>query len=42
MRTRINELKGRMADEGRRATWEEMSDATGIRMATLLDISKGG
>lgn len=41
MRTRIDELKGRMADDGRRVTWEEMSAATGIRMATLLEISKG-
>lgn len=41
MRTRINELKGRMADRGKRATWEEISQATGIRMATLLEISRG-
>lgn len=41
MKTRINELKGRLADQSLRQTWDDISAATGIRKATLLAISKG-
>jgi len=41
MMTRINELRGRLADQGFRQTWDEISAATGIRKATLLAMSKG-
>ena len=41
MITRINELRGRLADQGQRQTWDEISAATGIRKATLLAMSKG-
>ena len=41
MMTKINELKGRLADQGLRQTWDDISAATGIRKATLLAISKG-
>ena len=41
MMTKINELRGRLADQGFRQTWDEISAATGIRKATLLAMSKG-
>lgn len=41
MKTRLNELKGRMADRGRAATWDQIAEATGIRKGTLIALGKG-
>lgn len=41
MRLRINELRGRMADQGRSVSLQEIEDATGISRKALTEISKG-
>ncbi len=41
MRSSLNELRGRLADLGRPVTWDELAAATGIRKATLIDLSRG-
>jgi DNA-binding Xre family transcriptional regulator len=41
MKTRINELRGRAADQGKRVTWKELSTVLGIRELTLVALSKG-
>jgi DNA-binding Xre family transcriptional regulator len=41
MRLKINELRGRMADQGRSVSLQDVEDATGISRAALTEISKG-
>ena len=41
MKFHLNELKGRDADAKKPSTWDDISDATGIRKATLIALAKG-
>jgi hypothetical protein len=41
MRSRLNELRGRLADQGHVVIWDQLAAATGIRKATLIDLSRG-
>jgi DNA-binding Xre family transcriptional regulator len=41
MQIRIGELKTRARREGRRLTWEDIEQATGIRQPTLISMNNG-
>lgn len=41
MKFKLNEIKGRWADDGRGVSWDDIAAATGISKPTLLAMSKG-
>lgn len=41
MRFHLHSLKGKATESGRRITWQDIADGTGIRKPTLLNIANG-